>query len=160
MGLLFGLVMFSPLGPTIARRMSPPSLADLQRARGDSLARTISPDMVTQLTPVDLRSVATADSVLGPATIRAARRELAARERAEQQRIAAEAKSAETWRINSIAQDARAFIFSDGSRCRSASVERATRLVRAHPDWANQDLIRIVCKSVWVGMSADQLRVS
>lgn len=152
-GVLFVLIMTRDLP-------NQPSLAQLARARGDSMARVLTPATVHALESTDLRSVATADSTVAPATIRAARRELASREAAERRRVAAEQKRAESWRINSIASDAKAYTFSDGSHCRYASVERATRLVRAHEDWSNQDLIMVVCKAIWVGMSADQLRAA
>jgi hypothetical protein len=161
-GVLFVLIMTTDLGPAVAKRWFPnqPTLAQLARARGDSMARVLTPATVHELDTTDLRSVATADSTIAPATIRAARLELASREAAERRRVGAEQKRAESWRINSIASDAKAYTFSDGSACRNASVERATRLVRAHEDWSNQDLIKVICKAVWVGMSADQLRAA
>ena len=68
---------------------------------------------------------------------------------AERRRAAAEQKSLETWRLSSIASDTKA-------SCR-ASAERAHRIVRAHEDWSDQDLIRVICKEIWEGITADQL---
>lgn len=85
----------------------------------------------------------------GPLDTARARSDARARLAAEQRRIAAEQKANETWRLNSIVSDTKA-------TCH-ASAERATRLVHAHAEWANQDLIQVICRTIWAGMTSDQL---
>ncbi len=74
---------------------------------------------------------------------RATQQQVAQQRRAERVRVAVEA-----------------FHFSDGSRCKSDGQERAAGYVEDGVGWSDNDLVRVACHAIWVGMTAAQLMAS
>lgn len=94
-----------------------------------------------------------ADSMLAPEVYTAVKAELSRRGPVTEQEI-----------INNRVADVQAqtsrFRFDDGSRCTKATPARIRRIVTANLRWTTDVLARVSCGSVWIGMTAAQLRAS
>lgn len=63
-------------------------------------------------------------------------------------------------RTAQIRQSVASFTFTNGSHCTRATASRVEALVRRHSDWSDDELLKVACGSVFVGMTAEQLRAS